>query len=274
MKKKNMFLAMLATFIALLGAGTSVASAATLNNEISFYGFGIGILFLGIAALMILIPILMKKKTILKAPVFVIFVVIFGVIGLVSFADIPDSVFAPTAGIITPDVTWKVTTTATGNSTRINDVAKTITVTVDVNVTSGAVYYKGGKTTFVTPTIQFACRPDPSSGSITDLTQGATMQATASDPGKVIYYGGTDYSLISRNTDGSKALLAWVYDGSTEYESRLITIQFGSTGTVNLTIDWNEAGVSKMSAGDSKTIPVSIAGENWIVQLFVSTVNT
>jgi hypothetical protein len=273
MKKKNMFFGMLVAFMTLLGAGATVASAATLNENITVSGIAIGWIFLGIAALMIIVPFLMKKKTLMKSPIFVIFVVIFGVIGLVSFADMPDSVFAPTAQV-TSDVAWKVTATATGNSTRVNDVAKTITVTVDVNVTAGTVLYKGSSLAFVTPTIQFACRPDPSSGSITDLTQGATMQAAATDPGKVIYYGGTDYSLISRNTDGSKALLAWVYDGSTEYESRLITIQFGTTGTVNLTVDWNEGGVSKMSAGDSHTIPVSIAGESWIVQLFVSTVNT
>jgi hypothetical protein len=274
--KQNKIFGMLVALLALLGAGATVASAATLNEQITLMGFAIGYVFLAIAAIMVIIPLLMKKKTILKAPVFVIFVIIFAVIGAISFADMPDNLVNPqNTGAITPDVTWKVTASATGNTTRINDDANTITVTCDVNFTSGAMYFKGNEgLAFVSPTVTFNCRPDPNSGSVTDLTQGATMEATATDPGKVIYSGGTDYALVTKNSEGTKAYLNWTYDGSTENEDRLVTVQFGATGVVNFTVDWNEAGVSKMAEGDSKTIPLSVAGETWTVQIFVSTVYT
>lgn len=275
MKTRKMFLGILVVLLALLGAGMTAVSAATINEQITFYGFAIGWFFLGIAAVMVVIPLLMKKKNILKAPVFVIFVIIFAVIGLVCFADMPVNIISPPSAQVTPDVTWKVTTTATGNTTRINDAAKTITVFCDVNSTAGTMTFKAAKwLPFVSPTISFNCRPDPNSGSVTDLTQGATMQVTATDPGKVIYSGGTDYALLVKTTDGTQTYLNWTYAGSTERENRLITIQFGTTGVVNFTLNWNEAGVSKMLAGDSKTIPLNVAGESWTIQLFVGTVYT
>jgi len=275
MEKSKKFLGILVVLLALLGASATVASAATINEQVTFYGFAIGWFFLAIAGLMIVIPLLMKKKSILKAPVFVIFVIIFGIVGAICFADMPANVVNPSSASITPDVTWKVTPSCTSNTTRINTDAKTITITCDVNLTSGAMYFKNNEgLAFVSPTLTFNCRPDPNSGSVTDLTQGATMQVTATDPGKVIYYGGTDYSLLAKTSAGTETYLNWTYGGSAELEDRLITIQFGTTGVVNLTMDWNEAGVTKMSAGDSKTIPLSVAGENWTIQLFVSSVFT
>ncbi len=270
--EKGKIFGMVVALVALLWAGVTSVAAKKLGEDYSVQGIQLGWVLIIAVVAVYAVAFLMKagKKTVAKLTPIMAILVIAGL--ALSFVDAPNAV-VPT-GAITPNVTWKVTaTTATANTT-IDQNTKIITCIASVNSTSGKMVPKGKAGTFVNPKITFACRPDPESGSIVDLTQGASMQVRGSDPGKVIYSGGTDYALINKDSSGVKTYINWTYAGNTETVDRIITVQFGDTGNVNLSIYYNAAGVSKSLAGKTYSIPLTVAGESWVLSLYIDTVYT
>ena len=272
MKRKNI-LAML--LIALIAAGLSVTTAsASVGDGYGVMGFGLGwILLGGVGVVIVLAWGKVIKKAALKpiTPILAVLVIA----GLVlQFVDMPVD---ETAGI-TPDIEWSVvgalqTYPAVGCT--LDNNARSISLMAVANTSSGRLMWSNstsgldiGWGHWMPIVINFSVTPTQTAG-VTDLTSGATTLLETTDPGKVVYAGGQSYDLIAKDSSGIQPLQNWTYTGTTEYGQRYITTQFGASGSVLLTINYNEAGVSKAATGKSFSFAATIAEETWTITLTI-----
>lgn len=286
--KNKKFLIVVATIFTLLCAGATAASATSLNDSSQLMGYGIGYWLIGFAVLFGAIALLTMRITGHKAHPgkvsipFIIIAAILLIFGVISFSS--NTAIVNTASVNTPNVAWQITASATGNCTTIDPVNHIITIQCSVNSTSGTMKVRGYKAlAFVAPTISFVCQPTIPNGA-SSTTTSATLTATATDPGNCITSttDGTQYALILKDAVTQQAKINWTTGvGATLSTQRLtkqVTVLQGATGTLNLTEQFNPTGVSKLPAGSSKTIPISFqfgsGEENWVLQLFVTSVYT
>jgi len=294
--KQNKIFVVLAVLVALLGAGASAASAASMNDTTVLMGYGIGYWFLAFAVLFGLVAVLVMKATGKKASLgkasvpFVVLAAIMIILSVVSFSSNTGFSDTTNLSVNTPDVTWTIVATATGNATTIDPINRIITIQCAVNSTSGLMKLRGWTgagagtaSAYVAPTISFACSPNIPNGATT-LTTSATLTAIATDPGNCITSSttGTQYALVLKEPITQQAYINWSTGvGATLSATRLtkqITVLQGATSVLNLTENFNDLGVSTLPAGSSKSIPITFqfgdSQENWVLQLFVSFTKT
>ena len=175
---------------------------------------------------------------------------------------------------VTPGVTWSVTASEHqgGNITIDNDENKII-IMCHVNSTAGTIL-DDDDTAFTQPIINFTIAPTMTEG-LTDLDLGATTIASVVNPDVAFTVSGTSYDLFSdvSGTTGDKDL-AWLADGTTEYEYHYCTVQFGSSEVARLTITYNPAGVSQLATGTIKSSTITIGGQTYTVSLIITGVIT
>ena len=270
MKIGKLFRTSLVTTIALLLASLLMAitvSAKKIGADYTFAGFPLGWVLIAIAVSIGIIIILatstggLEKKFSGAVGSFLIVMLIIGLVMV--------SVDVGTTATTTTSVTWDVEiNSVSGDNVTYDDDAGTITCLIRVNSTAGTI----DEGTYTNPTINWTVSPAQTTG-LTDLDLGATSTCYATNPDYPYTEDGEDYYLIAQSS-GGKREVNFTNDGTSEYESKSVTVQFGSTEYVDLWIDWYDTGLATLEAGESKSFTVDICGSTYTVQVLVTEVST
>lgn len=243
-------------------------SAAKIGDPYTWAGVQIGwVLVIAAVVITLILWYALKTAPFKKAlPI----LAIIGAIGLVlAMTDVAVEPAPP--GEITPGVTWSVSATAyAGANITIDNDANDIIIMAHVNSTEGIIQScTGNSPTFVDPIINFTISPSQTVG-LTDLDLGATTLGSVTNPDQAFTVSGTSYDLFSDVSGvSSDKDLAWVADGTTEYEFHYCTVQFGTSEVAQLTLVYNPAGVSQLTAGTIKTTSVTIGGTLYSISIII-----
>ena len=269
MKLRKITLPLLMAFI-LSCVFTITASAAKLGDAYSWEGIQIGyVLMVAAIVCVVILYYALKIKPFKKAAP--LFAIIFAAGLILALTDVAVEV---EPAEITPDVDWSVTASEVqGGNITINNEDDAILIMCHVNSTAGTIL-DVDDTAFTQPIFNFTVAPTVTEG-LTDLQLGATTLAIMTNPDQAFTVSGTSYDLFSdvSGTSGEKDV-AWLADGTTEYESHYCTVQFGTSEVIRLTLTYNPAGISQLVAGTVKTSTVTVGGESYTISLLITGVLT
>jgi hypothetical protein len=267
MKKMQKLFGMLLVMLIAIGASVTTVSAAKVGDDLSVGGVGLGWILIGIVVIIVVILLAVqvsKKAAKPFVPILAILLIAGLILQCVDVAEEP--------GEITPSIIWSVSATADAGNVTIDDDARTITVLCHVNVTAETML-DDDDTAHTAPIINFTISPTQTTG-LVDTSLGATTQAVVNNPDKEFTEDSTIYGLFADASGENKKDLAWVADGTTEYETHYCTVNFGSSETVLLTITFLDDGISQCEAGEAEAFSLAIGGITYTCSLIVTNVLT
>lgn len=263
--KLRKILPLLMVFI--LSAMATIASAAKIGDPYSWYGIQIGYILIIVAVVIAIILWAWKGVTTALFKKIVWPFVFLAILGLV-FA-LTDVAVEPEVAEITPGVTWSVSTTDDGGgNVTTDDNLNKIIIMCNINSTTDTMWDLDAGETFTVPIINFTITPTVTEG-LTDTTLAATTIASVINPDVSFTEAGTSYDLFDDVNGGDKSVAWTAEDGTTEYEWRYCTVQFGSSATVLLTVTYNAEGVSQLDIGTIKSTSISIGGQTYTMSLII-----
>ena len=271
MKKTQKTLGIVSLVMLMLGTLVTAVSAATVGDPYTMGGYHIGWILVGIGVFVFLAAVVVasvasKGKAIkFGAPIFVI-AVAFVLVGAFTFTDVA------VTQVTTESVTWDVTCASDTADLTINNDARTITkliwADVDfavINATDDSVWVDAVDDMW----LNFTITPSMAIG-VSATTNQATTNCAVLNPDKTFSEDGTSYDLFEEVTANGDKNVAWTTDGTSDYESKLITVTIGGSETASLYITLLDDGLSQYEAGESQSFQISVGGITYTATVIVT----
>jgi len=257
MKKLNKILGMLVIEMLAVVASAITASAA-IGDDYSVGGVGLGWVLVGIVVVIALIAWGMQVTKAAIKP-FVPILAVLLIVGLaLQYVEV-----APEAADITDTVTWEVSATVDAGNMTIDNDARTINIQFFQNTTDAKI--NGTTATlplgclWVAPIINFTISPEGSEG-ITTTASYATTRGRVNNPDTTFTEDAATYDLFADASSSGNKDVVWTADGTTAYETRLCTVDMGSSETVLLTLGFLQTGLYRFEIGDSTSFTITLGG--------------